>query len=143
MYCESETLRVFRLITAQVFGKLISTADTMLSENANLLTHPSVMECSTNSLLADSLDLREHMVGILFSRSKLSHLQKQVIVHIVHAIKKEAQRAKEEWEIANATATMKDVHFANDQKSDTGSDRFRAPDTYCFEMLSMVSLLLI
>lgn len=115
----------------------------MLSENANLLTHPSVMECSTNSLLADSLDLREHMVGILFSRSKLSHLQKQVIVHIVHAIKKEAQRAKEEWEIANATATMKDVHFANDQKSDTGSDRFRAPDTYCFEMLSMVSLLLI
>jgi hypothetical protein len=26
----------------------------------------------------DSNDLREHMVGILFSRSKLTHLQRQV-----------------------------------------------------------------
>ena len=26
----------------------------------------------------DDVDLREHMVGILFSRSKLTHLQKQV-----------------------------------------------------------------
>ena len=26
----------------------------------------------------EDLDLREHMVGILFSRSKLTHLQKQV-----------------------------------------------------------------
>lgn len=98
----------------------------------------SVMESSANSLLADSLDLREHMVGILFSRSKLSHLQKQVIVHIVHAIKKEAQRAKEEWEIANAAASYKDIQLISDQKSDSSSERFRAPDTYCFEMLSMV-----
>lgn len=28
--------------------------------------------------LEESNDLREHMVGILFSRSKLTHLQKQV-----------------------------------------------------------------
>ena len=27
-------------------------------------------------------DLREHMVGILFSRSKLTHLQKQVNIYI-------------------------------------------------------------
>lgn len=94
------------------------------------------MESSTTSLLADSLDMREHMVGILFSRSKLSHLQKQVIVHIVYAIRKEAQRAKEEWEILNASILS--GHANIDQKSDSSSEHSRAPDTYCFEMLSMV-----
>ncbi|XP_055913946.1 E3 ubiquitin-protein ligase highwire isoform X3 [Eupeodes corollae] len=135
--CESETLRVFRLITAQVFGKLISTGE-------NNRKHSTLESSSVNSLLADSLDLREHMVGILFSRSKLSHLQKQVIVHIVHAIKKEAQRAKEEWEIANVanTTAFKEAHTSlADHKSESSTserERFRAPDTYCFEMLSMV-----
>lgn len=154
--CEAETLRVFRLITAQVmsmfiinrqripffinkfsfkvFGKLILGADTH-AENVNLATG---MESSATSLLADSLDLREHMVGILFSRSKLSHLQKQVIVHIVHAIRKETQRAKEEWEILNATSNA-NIPLANfDEKSESSSENSRAPDTYCFEMLSMV-----
>lgn len=135
--CEAETLRVFRLITAQVFGKLILGADTH-AENVNL-AQATGMESSATSLLADSLDLREHMVGILFSRSKLSHLQKQVIVHIVHAIRKETQRAKEEWEILNATATVNNVPLVNfDEKSDSSSENSRAPDTYCFEMLSMV-----
>lgn len=97
------------------------------------------MESSATSLLADSLDLREHMVGILFSRSKLSHLQKQVIVHIVHAIRKETQRAKEEWEILNTTTNVNNIPLANfDEKSDSSSENSRAPDTYCFEMLSMV-----
>lgn len=96
------------------------------------------MEASSTSLLAESLDLREHMVGILFSRSKLSHLQKQVIVHIVHAIKKEAYRAKEEWEILNATSCFNEINPNYDQKSDSSSEHSRAPDTYCFEMLSMV-----
>lgn len=99
------------------------------------------MEASASSLLAESLDLREHMVGILFSRSKLSHLQKQVIVHIVHAIRKETHRAREEWEILN-TATYANQTVAGavnvDEKSDSSSENSRAPDTYCFEMLSMV-----
>ncbi|XP_053950715.1 E3 ubiquitin-protein ligase highwire-like [Anastrepha ludens] len=138
--CESETLRVFRLITGQVFGKLIST----VVPDAG---HQSIlgMDSSGNSMLADSLDLREHMVGILFSRSKLSHLQKQVIVHIVHAIKKEAHRAKEDWEIVNLANCFKDAHAnttsatsTGEPKSESSSERYRAPDTYCFEMLSMV-----
>lgn len=122
--CENETLRVFRLLSGQVFGKLIATnSDTSL----------------TNSLLADSLDLREHMVGILFSRSKLSHLQKQVIIYIVHAIKKEAQRSKEDWEIFNATTDFKELSATvSELKSDSNSEKFKSPDTYCFEMLSMV-----
>lgn len=121
----------------QVFGKLILGADHH-AENVNLAAAVG-MESSATSLLADSLDLREHMVGILFSRSKLSHLQKQVIVHIVHAIRKETQRAKEEWEILNATTNANINPLTNfDEKSDSSSENSRAPDTYCFEMLSMV-----
>lgn len=124
--CETETLRVFRLITGQVFGKLILGAN---QEVASVNRATVCMDASSNSL-ADSLDLREHMVGILFSRSKLSHLQKQVIVHIVHAIRKETQRAKEEWENLHTVLT--------EERSEGSSDNSRAPDTYCFEMLSMV-----
>ena len=69
------------------------------------------------------------MVGILFSRSKLSHLQKQIIVHIVHAIQKEAIRSKEDWE--------QSVLYSADNETDF-EDNVQMNDTYCFEMLSMV-----
>ncbi|XP_037938854.1 E3 ubiquitin-protein ligase highwire [Teleopsis dalmanni] len=144
--CEAETLRVFRLITGQVFGKLISTAAIDVNKLDESRQQSVLgMDSSGNSILADSLDLREHMVGILFSRSKLSHLQKQVIVHIVHAIRKEAQRAKEDWEIVNLANSFKDTQINTasatsngESKSESSSERYRAPDTYCFEMLSMV-----
>lgn len=74
-YCEMETLRVFRVLTNQVFGKLIQTTHERPSSNQNFAT--SMAESHFDSP-GDSLDLREHMVGILFSRSKLTHLQKQV-----------------------------------------------------------------
>lgn len=156
--CETETLRVFRLLTAQVFGKLIlgndraeqehsaleSNRDDVQSTNARSVGG-GAMESNATSMLADSLDLREHMVGILFSRSKLSHLQKQVIVHIVYAIRKETLRAKDEWETMNATTTytargiIVDMPLiSSDHKSESASENSRAPDVYCFEMLSMV-----
>lgn len=81
--------------------------------------------------LEESNDLREHMVGILFSRSKLTHLQKQVIVHIVQAIRKETERVKEEWETNLYTSSI--------ASSGSSSDVAKvSSDTYCFEMLSMV-----
>lgn len=46
----------------------------------------------------EHVDLKEHVVGILFSRCKLTHLQKQVCMHIVQAIRKEATRVRDEWE---------------------------------------------
>lgn len=46
----------------------------------------------------EHVDLKEHVVGILFSRCKLTHLQKQVCIHIVQAIRKEAMRVRDEWE---------------------------------------------
>ncbi|XP_028966426.1 E3 ubiquitin-protein ligase MYCBP2 [Galendromus occidentalis] len=102
--CEAETLKVFRLLTSQVFGKLISgDAATSSGDGSN--------------------DLKEHMVGILFSRNNLTHLQKQVCSHIVATIKKETQRVREEWEVSLSSSSPQ-----------------LAPqsDAYCFEMLSMV-----
>ncbi|CAH1132864.1 unnamed protein product [Ceutorhynchus assimilis] len=120
--CESETLRVFRLITAQVFGKLIQGE---FLNNENNLSPSEAMEP-----LEESNDLREHMVGILFSRSKLTHLQKQVIVHIVQAIRKETERVRDEWETNLCTASV--------VSSNSSSNVAKTSDTYCFEMLSMV-----
>lgn len=142
--CEAETLRVFRLITGQVFGKLISNQSELAPPDAPASAGGGggAAAGASTSLLADSLDLREHMVGILFSRSKLSHLQKQVIVHIVHAIRKEAQRAKEDWELANLAHGLKQPPLqpspAPATSSESSPERSRLPDTYCFEMLSMV-----
>ncbi|KMZ09796.1 uncharacterized protein Dsimw501_GD15825 [Drosophila simulans] len=143
--CEAETLRVFRLITGQVFGKLISNVSSDLVPPDSAGIGPPSGGAASTSLLADSLDLREHMVGILFSRSKLSHLQKQVIVHIGSPIRKEAQRAKEDWELANLAHVLKQSPqqqtapaLAASASCESTPERSRAPDTYCFEMLSMV-----
>ncbi|KAL1517027.1 hypothetical protein ABEB36_000847, partial [Hypothenemus hampei] len=122
--CEAETLKVFRLITAQVFGKLLQGEEGP-SENA---FSPAD---GASEPLEESNDLREHMVGILFSRSKLTHLQKQVIVHIVQAIRKETERVRDEWESNIFTSSTT-------QSSSSGSDMAKSSDNYCFEMLSMV-----
>ncbi|KAF3843349.1 hypothetical protein F7725_002198 [Dissostichus mawsoni] len=74
-------------------------------------------------------DLKEHMVGIIFSRSKLTNLQKQVCAHIVQAIRMEATRVREEWEHA-----ISSKENANSQPSDDDA----SSDAYCFELLSMV-----
>jgi len=116
--CETETLRVFRLITGQVFGKL-------LDDN------------SQGSRFKDEEDqpqenyLQEHMVGILFSRSKLSHLQKQVCTHIVQAIEKETARFRDDWELSLCSGSP----FSVDEEANSVPCR---ADNYCFEMLSLV-----
>ncbi|XP_022651457.1 E3 ubiquitin-protein ligase rpm-1-like isoform X3 [Varroa destructor] len=104
--CEAETLKVFRILTSQVFGKLISGGAT------------------TSSSTDGSTDLKEHMVGILFSRSNLTQLQRQVCAHIVATIKKETQRVRDDWELSLS--------------SSSASQLVPQSDAYCFEMLSMV-----
>ncbi|KRT81356.1 hypothetical protein AMK59_5684, partial [Oryctes borbonicus] len=130
--CESETLRVFRLITSQVFGKLVLVDPDSQNVNMNNLDSGSVSASESLEPLEESNDLREHMVGILFSRSKLTHLQKQVIVHIVQAIRKETMRVKEDWEMMLCSGT------AGSASSGQSQDATKSTDTYCFEMLSMV-----
>nr|XP_018897368.1 PREDICTED: E3 ubiquitin-protein ligase MYCBP2-like [Bemisia tabaci] len=106
---EAETLRVFRLITAQVFGKLLEGKK-------------EINSCDEGS--EETNDLKEHMVGILFSRSKLTHLQKQVCMHIVQAIRRESVGIREDWEHRLC--------------SGSGTSTTELSDSYCFEMLSMV-----
>merc|ERR1719270_2102285 len=113
--CEAETLRVFRLITSQVFGRLLenhhdepavgaaaSEASALASaaSTASAVASAAIGEQPpSGNVIVDEPYLKEHVVGILFSRSKLTHLQKQVCSHIVTAIKKESIRLKDDWEI--------------------------------------------
>ena len=69
--CETETLRVFRLITGQVFGKLLEESQSEDDPAGAAAAAAGGEEWQENYL-------KEHMVGILFSRSKLTHLQRQV-----------------------------------------------------------------
>lgn len=84
--CEAETLKVFRLLTSQVFGKLIlgENESNVASKNEDMREGVGERPLSSAAIVSGDMetsnDLREHMVGILFSRSKLTHLQKQVIV---------------------------------------------------------------
>lgn len=189
--CEQETLKVFRLITSQVFGKLIcgDSENSASSPASNSkLQNAKASSISSSEETGRNIDLKEHVVGILFSRSKLTHLQKQVCAHIVGAIRREAIKAREEWETAlkespanvgeksskNAAASAysnPNFELPNDsiqdkfssiveednlEKSKTSLDlelkpavvnenpsigqfnQLKHPDTYCFEMLSMV-----
>lgn len=117
-----KTFSAISCCVLQVFGKLIQGEKQQQMEPTE----------GANEDLEDSNDLREHMVGILFSRSNLTHLQKQVCTHIVQAIRKETIRLREEWEALLCSPTP-----ANSVLSDN-SDLPKAADTYCFEMLSMV-----
>jgi len=57
-----------------VFGKLIQGGE--MEETAG--PEDAVLEIGETTKEEESNDLREHMVGILFSRSKLTNLQRQV-----------------------------------------------------------------
>ncbi|XP_071950592.1 E3 ubiquitin-protein ligase MYCBP2-like isoform X2 [Antedon mediterranea] len=117
--CEAETLRVFRLLTSQVFGKLL--AEDMAKNGKG--------KERTKQDSGDP-DLKEHMVGILFSNSKLTNLQKQVCSHIVQAIHKETTKTREEWEFS----LTKQVEGG----AQTEEKQVSSADAYCFELLSMV-----
>ena len=106
--CETETLTVFRLLTSLVFGRLVgdSEGDTTSSP-------------STSS--RDDADLKQHMVGILFSHTtELTKLQRQVCAHIVSSLRLEAGRVKTLWQ-----------HQQSSPVHDVGDD-------YCFELLSLL-----
>lgn len=119
------------------------------------ITHAKHLTLHFCKQVPSDADLKEHMVGIIFSRSKLTNLQKQVTplgltsqrgilvfqplkanvfslqvcAHIVQAIRMEATRVREEWEHA-----ISSKENANSQPSDDDA----SSDAYCFELLSMV-----
>ena len=79
--CEAETLRVFRLITSQVFGRLLEE-----SEGASVASEAVEVISGEAEEQPQESYLKEHVVGILFSRSKLTHLQKQVRKSLIFTI---------------------------------------------------------
>ena len=86
--CEAETLRVFRLITSQVFGRLLENHvedHASVAASAGVAASEATMAAAAaattaeqqvgGNIIVDEPYLKEHVVGILFSRSKLTHLQ--------------------------------------------------------------------
>ena len=100
--CESETLKVFKLLTSQVFGSLL-IAKEETSEDSD-----------------DKRNLKEHVVGILFSQCKLTSMQRQICSYILQAIQKETNHHK--LSLLSATSPQHKAHC----------------DTYIFELLSLV-----
>ena len=70
-----------------MFGKLVCEGSSSNEGNNRQNEASAAAAAVAAGLPIDSIeqqvDLKEHMVGILFSRSKLTHLQKQVRVHYV------------------------------------------------------------
>lgn len=61
-----------------MFGKLISGENECREDRKNEVNQDSDRgQLSQSQSTLETNELKEHMVGILFSRSKLTHLQKQ------------------------------------------------------------------
>ena len=127
--CDNETLSVFRLLTSLVFGRLVvcdAGTDTSNSTGAAALVQGSESVSS-----GDDVDLKEHMVGILFSHSsELTKLQRQVCAHIVNSIRVETARVRSSWQQQTLMTGVDDTGDAAVTVS--------ASDSYCFELLSLL-----
>ncbi|KAH7646731.1 e3 ubiquitin-protein ligase-like protein [Dermatophagoides farinae] len=142
-YCELETLRVFRLLTSQVFGKLLSNDQSFNNNENNNNNNDKTKRTSLYS--NNENNLREHMVGILFSQSgKLSELQRQVCTHIVKEIHYESRRVFDEWEtmlllLSSNNNNNNNNNNENQAKNYDETNEIIIPnDCYCFELLSLV-----
>jgi E3 ubiquitin-protein ligase MYCBP2 len=62
-------------------------------------------------------------------KNKFSGIFAQVCLHIVQAIKKESSRMRDDWEVSLCSGAPAPTN---------GDDLLSMPDTYCFEMLSLV-----
>ncbi|KAJ2954521.1 hypothetical protein O0L34_g2805 [Tuta absoluta] len=125
---ERDTLRVFRLLTTQVFGKLLEWERSGSDANGETAS-------GADAAAADDSDLREHVVGILFAGHKLTSLQRQVMTHIVCAIGCEAARVRDEWEAALLSA---EAERPERPERDEPHRAIHQQDNYCFEMLSLL-----
>ncbi|RXG52704.1 hypothetical protein Avbf_14435, partial [Armadillidium vulgare] len=148
--CEQETLRVFRLITSQVFGRLLMKKEQQhdqeqqpqqqqqqnLPEEGEEEGAPqSPIEAVLRDADHNQRSRRTHgWTHVLLKVQNLITYKNEVCSHIVQAIKKEAKRARDEWEadLLNGAALQAVTPATPEEGHQT------LPDTYCFEMLSMV-----
>ncbi|CAH0402064.1 unnamed protein product [Chilo suppressalis] len=111
---EADALRVFRLLTSQVFGKLLEWERSSIDSGEGPV---AVDDAATNDT-----DLREHVVGILFAGHKLTSLQRQ------------AARVRDDWETVLLCAEAAERH----DETLRPTVHAHAQDNYCFEMLSLL-----
>eukprot|EP00095_Tigriopus_kingsejongensis_P005847 maker-scaffold697_size109876-snap-gene-0.24 protein:Tk05847 transcript:maker-scaffold697_size109876-snap-gene-0.24-mRNA-1 annotation:"e3 ubiquitin-protein ligase mycbp2 isoform x1" len=135
--CEAETLRIFRLLTGQVFGRLLGDLNPShpSQHNASGLHEPldegflPSDAYSFGTLSEPEMPPPDNIV--MFTASKLTHLQRQVCAHLVLAIKRETEKFRALWErslcSAGKTPPLGEAHHPSGFQ-----------DSYCFEMLSII-----
>ncbi|GBP93144.1 hypothetical protein EVAR_69406_1 [Eumeta japonica] len=119
---ETETLRVFRLVTSQVFGKLLEWERTG-SESGGESSHSADEQVHD----ADDSDLREHVVGILFAGHKLTSLQRQ------QSARKQPGLAMIGKQLCYVLTQTNKIRIHRHHRH-----LLRLRDNYCFEMLSLL-----
>ncbi|XP_019855060.1 PREDICTED: E3 ubiquitin-protein ligase MYCBP2-like isoform X1 [Amphimedon queenslandica] len=139
--CEAEALRLFRLLTSQVFGGLLDTQHKPTEQREETDTGDQ-SEGGGGGVGGD--EETSSMANILFNKSKLSNLQKAVCQHIMDSVHKETIRIKGEWEeeLKNPkpTATPPSRQASQDPSyAEEGSSPSKSPDAYCSELLTMLS----
>ena len=85
------------------------------------------------------------MANILFNKSRLSGLQRSVCLHVMDSVHSEAEKMKAEWEatlkesntLSNKPATNRQT--SHDPGLEGGAKTKGGADTYCYELLTMLS----
>lgn len=77
----------------------------------------------------------------MFSGKKLTHLQRQVCAHILHGIQRETIRLREEWETLLQMDQSECLAGSVEPTTQDGYINSRVSDSYCFELLSQVSVI--
>ena len=81
-------------------------------------------------------DLHEQL-GSLFGKDQLNRMQKRVCEHVIKSIHSEAERMKEDWKSKLGKQVKPDEQDKPQESSDEAQGQ-SSPDTYCFELVSMV-----
>lgn len=84
------------------------------------------------SFLSVCIDLRTHLLSL----SPLS----QVCMHVIQSVHTEMERMKEEWEVTVSKAPPPKPAEGAGQEA-AGGKEAKSSDSYCFELLSMVTRL--
>jgi hypothetical protein len=130
--CEEEALRVFRLLTSQVFGSLLPTKP-QEGEDIEETDAPAPRKEAEKEG-----EVRESMADILLAKNNLSSLQKQVCSHVIQSVHAEVERMKEEWETRVSRGPPPKLSRQCNSVEPTEAEGSSSSDTYCFELLSML-----
>lgn len=108
--------------------------------NRYLTLTPSSNEmwiCSMSHFLFQSTETDLHeQLGSLFGKDQLNRMQRRVCEHVIKSIHSEAERMKEDWKNKLGKQVKTDEQDKPPESDETQEQS--SPDTYCFELVSMV-----